>query len=161
MTTFAIMRKDGRSNAQVIIDTVKDGKPGTLYGYEYLAQALSDGAPHRYTVNDVRAIVARMDQRLLKEHQRALHCVRGKGYRLALAGEHMALATVRKRRADVQFMKGLNTLRNVRWDEMDENTRQAHQGHLMISEALAANQQALDRRLREVERLIRGVSGKQ
>lgn len=151
---FEVTRLDGRSNSQVVIDYVKNGEPGRVYSYHELGAALSTGTDRDYGVNAVRAAVTASCARLLKEHQRALHNVRLVGYRLAHAKEHMGLALVRKRRADVQIKKGLHTLRHVRWDELDDNARRAHEGHLMITESLVANQMALDKRLRAVEQAI-------
>lgn len=152
---FAITREDGRSNAQVILDYVKDGKPGRLYTYKELASALSIGS-RPFTHVEVQAVVNRLTTRLLREQQRRLHVVTGMGYRLSPAAEHMTLAHADRRRADIQLKKGLETLRHVRFEEMDENTRKAHEGHLMIHEALYQNQVAIDRRLRRIEDAIAG-----
>jgi hypothetical protein len=157
---FTVTRTTGKSDAQVVIDLVKDGTPSTLYTYAQFAEALSKDSPREFGVVDVRRAVTAACPRLLKEYQRALHNVRLKGYRLALAREHSGLALSRRRRADVQMNRGLALLRHVRWEEMDENTRQAHQGHLMLTEALAANQQALERRMRAVEHAVAALSTK-
>lgn len=132
---------------------MKGGEPGHLYDYAGLAAALAVGT-RPFTTVEVQRIVQRLVTRLLREQQRRLHVVPGMGYRLAPAAEHMSLAHVDRRRSDTQLKKGLDTLRHVRFDEMDANTRAAHEGHLMVHEALYANQVALDRRLRKVEALI-------
>lgn len=154
---FEVTRSDGRSNSQVVIDHVKDGEPGRVYTYAEIGLALSVGTDHNYEVGSVRGAVIGSATRLSKEYQRTLHNVRLIGYRLAYAKEHMRLALQRKSRADVQIKKGLHILRNVRWDEMDSNTRIAHEGTLMITESLYANQMALDKRLRAVEQAIASV----
>jgi len=155
---FTITRADGRSNAQVILDYVRDGVPGRLYTYEELGQVLSVGTDRSYDDKAVGGVVRQAAPRLLSEQQRRLHNVKLAGYRLAPASEHMALARHDKRRADTQIRRGVHTLRHVRWDEMDENTRRAHEGHLMITETLYAHQVALDRRLRKVEDAIRAAT---
>jgi hypothetical protein len=66
----------------------------------------------------------------------------------------MTLARYDKRRADAQLLRGLETLRHVRWDEMEPNVRAAHEGHLILTEAIYANQIALDQRLTRVEQAI-------
>lgn len=154
---FAIARPDGRSNAQVLIDYVKDGEPGRIYTYEELSIALSHGADHTYSTQDVRAIVTTAYPRILKEHQRALHNIRGQGYRVAFAKEHTALAMTRKRRSDTQLLRGFQTLQHVRIDELDPNARMAHEGTLMIVGGLYQAQQAMDKRLRAVEDAIRSL----
>lgn len=153
MKTFTVARADGRSAAQVVLDYVKGGEPGRLYTYDELAEALAVGA-RPYSRVEVQKTAQRLVTRLLREQQRRLHVVQGAGYRLAPASDHMSLAHTDRRRADTQLTRGLNTLRHVRFDEMDSNTRRAHEGHLMVAEALYANQVALDRRLRTVEELV-------
>lgn len=157
---FVVTRTTGKSNSQVVIDLVKDSEPGSVFTYEQLAAALERDSPRTFAVVDVRNAVISACPRLLKEYQRALHNVRMKGYRLAAANEHSGLAVSRRRRADVQMRRGLHLLRYVRWNEMDNNARQAHQGHLMLTEALASNQMALERRMRAVESAIAGLATK-
>jgi hypothetical protein len=154
MNAFEITRRDGRSNVQVILDHVRDGEPGNLYTYDALSEALGAAAQRSYSTRDVQQIVRTALARLLKEQQRRLHNVRTVGYRLAPASEHMTLARYDKRRADAQLLRGLETLRHVRWDEMEPNVRAAHEGHLILTEAIYANQIALDQRLTRVEQAI-------
>jgi len=155
---FAISRADGRSNQQVLLDYVKDGEPGRLYPYDELAPVLANGTRRTYGIEEIRQVIAAMNPRLLKEQARLLHNVRSQGYRLALAREHMSLAHARKRRADVQMKHGLQMLRGVRWDELSENERKAHEGMLMVTSALWENQRALEGRMRVVEEAIRGIT---
>lgn len=152
---FQPSREDGRSQAEVLIEYVKCGEPGQVYSYAELARALGAGSSRIYTIREVRQAVAACVSRLLREHQRRLHNIRLVGYRVAPAVHHMSLAKGDRRRADRQLLRGLQTLRHVRWEEMDENTRRAHEGHLMIHEAVCSNQHALDVRLRKVEEAIR------
>jgi Arc/MetJ family transcription regulator len=137
-----------------VIDLVKDHEPGRVFTYEEFGDALSAGADKTFTVPRVRAAVVSATPRLLREQQRALHNVRLVGYRLAFAKEHSGLALMRRRRADIQTKRALHLLRHVRWEEMDENTRNAHQGHLMVTEALMANQVAQERRISAIENVI-------
>lgn len=154
---FAVTRADGRSNATVILDYVKTGTAGQLYPYQEFADALAAGTDKTVTVVDVQRVVQRLITRLLREQQRRLHVVTRVGYRLAPAAQHMALAHGDRRKGETQIKKGLETLRHVRFEEMDDNTRRAHEGHLLIHEALYANQVALDARLRKVEDAIQRV----
>lgn len=155
---FEIVRQDGRSNAQVLLDYFKNGMPGRVYTHAELADVLSAGTSRRYAVRDVRAVVAGLYTRLLKEQQRAIHSVRGLGYRLAYAKDQSGLALTRKRRSDVQLKKGLETLQHVAWHELDPDARKAHEGTLMVVGALWANQQALERRQSDVERAISNLT---
>lgn len=155
---FKVSRRDGRSNAQVLLDYVSGANPGRVYPYEELGEVLAVGTSRSFDVAAIRGVVRTALPRLLKEQQRALHNVVRVGYRLALANEHTKLAHTRQRRADNQLKMGLKILRNVRWEEMTENERQAHEGTLMVTEALYANQVALEKRQRTVEEAIAGLS---
>lgn len=154
MSRFQITRTDGRSNAQVILDLVQDDAPGTEYSYQALGEALSTGTDRTYGTSAVRSIVMSAYPRLLKEQQRALHNVRGRGYRLAEASQHQDLALVRKRRADRQMLRGLQTLQHVKWDELTEPQRAAHEGTLLVVGALWQAQRALERRQDRVEGVL-------
>jgi hypothetical protein len=133
---------------------VCNGEPGRLYTYDELSAALSDGAGRAFTRSEIASLVSRTYSRLLKEHQRALHCVRGSGYRLAPASDHRRLANGRKERADVQLRRGLHTLQNVRWNELDPEARKAHEGTLMVMSAMYEQQRAMTRRQDAVEAAI-------
>lgn len=162
MTTalFAITRSDGRSNAQVLLDYVKDGEPGRVYTFADLGSALDAGTDRRFTTSDVRNVVTAASRRLLREQQRVLHSVRRVGYRIAKASDHRQLALNRTRRADVQLKRGFLTLQHVRWDEMDPTSRKVHEGTLMVVGALYQQQRAMENRLSAVEDAIRGLTKK-
>ena len=157
---FSIARADGRSNSQVLLDLFKDGEPGRVYSFGELSATLEEGTDKRYPRAVVRTVITSLYRRLLKEQCRAVHNVRNVGYRLAEAKEHGRLAHDRKRRADVQLLKGLDTLRHVRWEEMDPQARAAHEAHLMIHSALYEQQKALERRQDAVEGAIAKLMNK-
>lgn len=158
MSRFAITRVDGRSNVQTLLDFLKGCEPGRTFTYDELRTALSEGASRSFTVADVRGIVGQAYTRLLREQQRAIHSVRGVGYRIAHANEQTGLALSRKRRADTQIKAGLATLEHVAWDEMSPVARQAHQGTLMVMGQMWQNQKALERRQSAVEKAIAGLA---
>lgn len=154
---FKITREDGRSNAQVLLDLVKDKPAGEVFTYEQIQEALSEGSNHAYGIRDVQGLAVRVYPRLLKEQARALHNVRNTGYRLAPAAYHVTLANDRTSKADKQLLRGVQTLQNVRWDEMDQNQRMAHEGQLLIAGALYSQMKALERRQNAVEVAIKTV----
>ena len=147
---FAISRPDGRSNVEVVAELVERSDPGTLLPYRMLEEALSHEGK-QFTIRDIHGVVSRGYQRILKVTSRALMPISGVGYRVSEARDHRALADRRKGRADVQLRKGLETLRNVRWNEMDEQSRLAHEGSLMVMTAIWENQQQIDRRISKIE----------
>lgn len=152
---FKITRKDGRSNAQVLLDYVKDKDAGTVFTYDEIAAELSAKSGRTYTEKDVQQSVQKLYPRLLKEQARALHNVRNVGYRIAPAGFHVALAVDRKSKADRQLLRGVQTLEHVRWEEMTPNQRTAHEGQLMIIGALYQQSRAVEKRVSLIEEAIK------
>lgn len=155
MAAFKITRKDGRSNRQVISDLIKDMAPGTVLTDKQICDALSEGSNHKYTYKQGQQAICQAYGKVLKDQSRALHRVRNVGYRVAPAAYHMTLANDRQTRADRQMKRGLQTLQNVRWDEMDQNQRKAHEGQLMISSALYQAMRSLERRQSNIEDIIK------
>lgn len=158
MLFLKVLRADGRSNGQVILDLVNNKEPGTIFLYNELSDALSVGTEKRYSRSEVQRIVTATCPRMLKEQARTLHNVKNVGYRIALAAYHMTLANDRKSRADKQLLRGVQILRHVRWDEMDANQRLAHEGQLLIMGALYQSQQALERRQMSIEKAIKKIT---
>lgn len=154
---FRISREDGRSDGQVIIDLVHDKAPGTLFKYDELSAILKVGTEREYPVASVRQIVINANNRLLRNHKRVLYNIRSVGYRLAEAARHNPLALMRKSRADTQVKRGLALLHNVRWDEMDANSRAAHEGTLVIMEAVYQQNRAMERRQSSIEDAIHAL----
>lgn len=159
-TRFAISRMDGRSNQQVILDHVRGGDPGQVYTYQELAQRLGDGTGRTYAVQSIQQVVRQLGRRLSREQARALVNVPGVGYKLAHANEHASLALVHTRKSEVQLHRGFELLTHVRLDEMDENQRRAHEGHLMITAALYQNQRMIWKKQRAVEEALKSLTAR-
>ena len=154
---FQISRKTGKSNQQVVIDLVAGQPPGKLFEFKDLITALGKGSDRTYQVADARQIVLQANSRLLKEHKRVLHSVRGVGYRIAEAEKHNPLALDRKKRSEAQLKKGIELLRNVKWDELGEQARIAHEGTLLVLESLHQNQSAYEARQEGIMAAIHGL----
>jgi hypothetical protein len=154
---FRVTRIDGRSNTDVIVDYIKNGEPGRIYGYDELIGALNVGATHSYTLRHLQQIVASGYDRIVKRTERVLQAIPTIGYRLAHANEHGRLAVRRTQKADVQMRHAVLTLENVRWSEMEEQTRKAHEATLMILSGVYQQQKAMDKRLRAVEQSIQEI----
>lgn len=155
---FQVSRADGRSNRRVLIDYVATGEPGRTFTYRELIDALEVGSTRRFTERDVQAIVNESMSALMKELDRTLRCVRGVGYRMVAASEHLPLAMDRKRRADVQLLRGVETLQHVKWDELTPVQRELHKGTLLVVGALYQQQSALQARQDRVEAALRDLT---
>lgn len=151
-------RVSGSSGTEVVANLVASKQPGEVITFEELVAALDDGAERRHSVADARNAASRACVRLLKGQSRALVSIQTVGYRVARADEHRVLATRRRERADTQLRRGLQTLQNVRWEEMDQAAQEAHRGQLMVISALYEQQRAYESRLAKIERTLRGFS---
>lgn len=145
---FDITRVDGRSNQQVVIDLVKDSQYGTTFTYRQFEAALGKDR------NAARQIVLAANRRLCRDFSRVLVNVRNVGYRIAHAREHVSIADWRKDRARKQMKQGLLVLRHVDWDQLDPQSRAAHEGTLMVMEAMFAQQTSFEKRLSRIEQAI-------
>jgi len=151
MTPFAIARESGLSDAEVITAQVCLAEPGDLLTYQKLSAALGKGTDRKYSTTAVQAAVGRAERKLATEHSRALVNIRGSGYRVALAAEHQLLAVRKRDRAGSLLKRGVMILQHVDWGSMDENTRRAHEGQLMVMGALHTAMSGIDRRLSKIE----------
>lgn len=151
---FKAGRPDGRSDAQVVCDSVAGGDPGRIYSYAELASAL-DYAGRRFARPAVCNAVRSARVRLGREQLRALDNVKGAGYRLAHANEHGRIAQRRRIKAARQTRAAVQVLRDVRLSEMTASERRSHEDQAMV--AVAADQQlrALNRRGDRIEGVIR------
>lgn len=155
---FTIMngsRFDGRSDSDVIIDLVKRSNPCDIFTYDQLAEELEAGTNRTFDRQAIQKIASKSLLRLSKETSRALQAVKNVGYQIAEANQHGRLATERRRKSNRQLTKGLAILKHVRWEEMDENQRQAHQGQLMVLDAIVTQQQSMEQRMRRIEDAIK------
>jgi DNA-binding winged helix-turn-helix (wHTH) protein len=155
---FSVKRDDGRTNIEVVIAIFEEREPGEIITYDELIAALSEGVETVYNRQAVQSIVTKNYTRILASTERAITNVPNVGYRVVPASSHITIAGDRKERADRQIAHGFETLRHVRWNEMDENQRRAHEGQLMIMSGLHAQMQAIDARQRRLEDLLRGFS---
>jgi len=156
---FKISRQDGRSDAEVLADIVRSANPGDLLTYASIGAELGKGTPRKYGVADVQSAVGRAERKLATEQRRALLNVRGQGYRIAMAGEHQVIAGRKKDRAGALLKRGLMVLQHVDWDAMEENTRKAHEGQLMVLGALHSAMSGMDSRLKRIEDVIKQRNG--
>lgn len=152
---FKTARRSGKSDRQVIVEHVHAAAPGTIFEIDDIIARLSMGTGRTISKAVASAAVRSANSVLLKEHQRCLRAVRGVGYRMVAASEHKPLALERKRRADKQLQRGLEVLSHVRWDELTEEQRRAHEGTLIVVSALHSAMSSLSSRQDRLEEIIR------
>ena len=129
---FQATRADGRSDAQVVYDLVASADPGTAFSFEELEERLSEGLPQPVERNRVYRAVRQGNRLLLRRAQRALGNVRGNGYRVLFAREHLPAAQRHQERAVTHLAHGIEMLKGVDLAQLDPVQRQIHEGYLHI-----------------------------
>ncbi len=158
---FDTHRIDGRSMPDVILEVFGGAEPGTLFPYQVLIDALNHGSSKIHGVADVRGAVARAKPRLLREYFRTVRNLTGKGYKIAAANEHREIAILHKVKSDRQLFRGVQTLKHVKWDELEPESRKAHEGTLMLMSAMYERQDWMERRMQKIELLLDKIGGGQ
>ncbi len=155
---FKPKRLDGRSTTNVVIDLIKDANPGDVFEYDAIIHALNAGSSSDYSVVDARNAVIRSKSRLSRDYQRAVRNIPGLGYKIAAASEHREIAIKHKKISERQLSKGIQVLKGVKWNEMDQQSRMAHEGTLMIMSEMHERQQWIERRVKKIEAIISNIN---
>lgn len=151
---FAPARDDGRSDRQILFDLTESAEPETLFSYEQIREALSEGLDRPVIRNRIYRAVAATNKLLLRERQRYLSVVENQGYRVIRADEHLPVAVGRKDRAEKQLQAGMSLLQNARMDELSDQQRALHEGQLMILGGLVQAMRESAHRHDRAEKLI-------
>jgi len=154
VTAFTPSRPDGRSDRMVLFDLVRAAPPETLFQFDELVEALSEGLDVTVDRPRVYRAVAAANRTLLSESKRYLNVVRGEGYRVIRASEHVEMAVNRKDRAQAQIQRGIEVLRGARLNELSDNERALHEGQLRILSGLYFAVKDSERRHERSEALI-------
>lgn len=153
-SSFKPARADGRSDRRVVYELVADSPPETKFTHETLIEALQEGLDEPVDKPRVYQAVSQANNTLLRERQRYLHVIRGEGYRVIRADEHVAVAINKKDRAENSIKAGMQLLKNVRMDELTTTQRAAHQGTLMIVGGMLTMMRDSENRHAEADKLI-------
>lgn len=129
---FTASRPAGRSDKRVVFDLVKDADPETTFKYDDLKTALEADLDVEVGRDRIYRAVQAANKVLLREERRVMSVVRGVGYRVARADEHVGLSMLRKGRAETQLAAGVDLLRQVRYDELNDAERQLAEGTLLV-----------------------------
>jgi hypothetical protein len=132
MKPFTPSRADGRSDKRVVYELVKDAEPEDRFDYDQLQQVLEGGLDDEIERGRIYRAVAAANKLLLREEQRFLAVVKGVGYRVARADEHVPYSLVKKTRAERQLSAGIDLLQQVRYDELNEAEKRLAQGTLLV-----------------------------
>lgn len=134
---FEPSRDDGRSDRQVVLDLIGEPEPDAFYSYDVLLDELVKGTERNIERRTICAAVNAANRSLLRERKRCMIVVRGLGYRVAHANEHLPVSWDKRRKAETLIDRGIEHLRYVREEELTENERRLHEGHLLIMAGFA------------------------
>lgn len=154
MVAFSPSRADGRSDRIVIYDLMRDAVPDQAFSFAEIAAALQAGIAEPIAKSRLYRAVRQGGRTLLQREQRAVQVVKGRGYRIVRANEHMRLTRQRETQARRQMQLGLGYLQHVREDELTPNERLLHRGHLHITMGAILAIEAIHRRQDRQDELI-------
>jgi hypothetical protein len=123
MSRFLPVRIDGRSDAQILLDLVKDAGPDTLFPYEEIEEALGAGITEPVTRARIYRAAGRASMLLESERSRTLRVLPGQGFRVARAEEHVQIARQRRRYATRHMTRAEHTVEHTCLEELDEAMR--------------------------------------
>lgn len=160
MRRFTPQREDGRSDRHIAFELLRDAEPGTVFAFDRVAAALQSGVETPITHARVCAAVRAAQPVLLRESRRATVTVRGVGYRVVAANEHVSLALMRKDRAELQVRSGVRLLEGTRLDELTETERRLHEGHFIIMSRIYNAVLHLQTKAARHEQLLSGLTAR-
>lgn len=151
---FRIARDDGRSDRRVVYELAQFAEPDTVFSFEEIQDALQEGVEAPIARARVYQAVAKGNKTLLRERKRYLDSVPGRGYRVIRSDEHLAVAIVKKSRAETQIKTGIDLLRNVHLEELSEPQRTLHVGQLMVLDGVYRMAKASEKRHAQQEQVL-------
>lgn len=153
-TMFAPSRSDGRSDRMVVFDLARDAEPDTMFTYDALLEALSEGLDTQVTQGRIYRAVSAGNETLLEERKRYLRVVPGKGYRVIHTSEAVSVALTKKGRAETYLKKGMKVLLNADLNELTPAQRTIHEGQMMVFAAFGTAIRESERRHAKSDQLI-------
>jgi hypothetical protein len=157
---FVPKRSDGQAYWRVALDTLLKHPPGTMIAHkDFLAilELTADERPLLYAAVNKAAAVLR------QEHQRDVAVVRGKGYRILLANEHVGKAESHKARAEYQLKVANDVVDATDLSSLTSSERevwhQVKRGMVLLYLAVSSHEMQLARHEALIASLQQRVSG--
>lgn len=155
---FEVGRANGKSNQQVIAELVAHRESGTVFTFSELGAVLAEGSDREFDRQAIQQCVRLANKRLLREHRRLLVSVKNVGYAIAHPKDQAAIAMGRNRKSSVQLKWAMDTLSNVRLEEMTETQRVIHLAQQSVNSELIQQHQRILRRQHDHAKLIAGLT---
>lgn len=148
-------RNDGRSDGQVIFDLALKITPNEILTYDILLSALQEGVDSvAFDRNRIYGAIKSANKKLLKKQNRYLAVIRGTGYKLISADEHLGVALAKKQSAQKQMQSGLEILEHTKYDELTPTHRLLHQQQLLVMKSLYLKVKYHDEKITQTENIV-------
>lgn len=148
---FAPTFRDGKSGGRLVAELAA-GKPyGTLLTYAELADHLDVDVTE---MPRILGAVNRAKRLALRESQRALVAVPGKGFRILHPNEMTGLAIQHRNKSDRQIRKAIAVIKGTDDAELTDAERARHYHVGMVLEALHDRQRDTEARVTRLEELM-------
>jgi DNA-binding winged helix-turn-helix (wHTH) protein len=152
-------RLDGRSDSQVVYDLASQMKPNNVLTFQELLNALQKDVTNMVIGKSrVYQAVINANKKLQKKNNRYLAIVRGVGYKMIPANEHLSVSVTKKKQAEKKMKASLEILEYTNWDELTPNEQSVHQQHLMLTKTLYQQVKYHHQRLNETDSIISKLS---
>lgn len=100
-----------------LYDTFKDAEYGAFISYNDISSCID------INIKEKRYIFERFKREMLRSQDKALECVRDKGYRIVLPNEHTRLASREIKRAERRTRQGVEYALHVPFDMLNDRER--------------------------------------
>ncbi len=145
---FKTKRPNGRSNADMLFEHVCDWEPDEQISHREGMRLLDTK-----NIHDFYQTVAVTNRRLLAERERKLRVVRGIGYRIAHAREHLEMQAAQEKRAKRAVKNALSIGRNCKMEELTSEEREKQLAKNNIVTAKVQIMTASDARIKRWDNL--------
>lgn len=159
MTAAPFQPLGERSRREIVLDDVlRTLSPGEIATYEALAEALEvDPAEDRHIIQSAVRDAAR---EFLTVDRHAVEAVRGVGYRVVVAGEHVRIGQGQQRRSLKALERSHRVATHVRYEDLSPADRLIVEGFARVVSAQLDFNRATTHRLERQERATAAVTSK-
>ena len=156
--------KDGTPMWQIIFDMFADKEPDIILTYDEITNELNKHTDEPTSIEELRSAVYGARPHLIAERKKWLGCVRGLGYRIIPAREHIGVSTDYRERATRSVNTAVAVAVNTDMQGMTPSERNHHsavrQGLCLLAQRMADHDETLERHEAAINELNRRIGVK-
>jgi hypothetical protein len=157
----AFQPKGSRAIRVIVAELAAQKSRGDLITFAEIGRAIGlDGDDSPEARSQVRQAVSGARPLMLRDHSIALVAERGKGYRVARAGEFAGIAQDYRRRSDRAISTALANIEHAPVADMSPDERKRHQAVGIVIRNLHNRMSSAEQRLADLEAVVYGPSRK-